>query len=300
MASQVTIRNTSGVRRTIPFEVLTEYDLAFGIHDSQGRLQEDEIHNGPVVLYNPEHIGRGIEVSWNDNIRNEIHLSLPLPCTIHDMDVLYRVTARIMEFWQVDSFIQDGNTFNLSVIDALKKMFIDYCIGALRETGDNRHGDSVIIYPAVKNPLYLSVAQLTEFGEDQDMEGFSLLLHQLQERDLYYASPMLYSDKQGKLFGAYAIVAQTDTILPYKRHPSPFARDARTGDPVECSLFVASLTSLEKKRRVATVSYEDFLQEIDVELLEKYDEGHFILPGLSEREIERIASQGYRNPLEYA
>lgn len=300
MASQITIRSTAGVRRTLPFEVLSEYDLGYGIHDAYGRLQEDEIKNGPVVLYNPEHIGRGIEVNWNDNIRDEIHLSLPLPCTIHDIDVLYRVTARIMEYWQVNSFIQDGNVFNLEVVDALKKMFIDYCIAALKETGDNRHGDSVIIYPAVKNPLYLSVPQLTEFGEDQDMEGFSLLLHQLQERDLYYASPILYNDKEGKLFGAYAIVASTDTVLPYKRHPSPFARDARTGDPIECDLFVASLTSMQKRKRLATISYQDFLKEIDVSSLEKYDEAHFILPGLSEDEIERIASQGYPNPLEYS
>ena len=129
------------------------------------------------------------------------------------------------------------------------------------------------------------------------MEGFSLLLHQLQERELYYASAILYNDREGKLFGAYAIVASTDTILPYKPHPSPFARDGRTGDPVECDLFVASLTSLQKKKRLATISYQDFLKEIDVSSLEKYDEAHFILPGLSEQEVERIACQGYQNPL---
>ena len=46
------------------------------------------------------------------------------------------------------------------------------------------------------------------------------------------------------------------------------------------------------------MSYQDFLKEIDVSAMEKYDEEHFILSGLSEQEVERIASLGYPDPLE--
>ena len=298
MPSQLVIRNRSGYRRPLIFDILVENDLAYGVHDGSWRLKEDEIAEGRVVIYNPEHIGRGIEVLWNDSLTRDVRLTLPLPCTIHDMDVLYRVAARIMAYWETDSFIQDGNVFNLEVIDALKKSFIDYCIRALKETRDSLPGADTQVMICVKNPLYLSVDQLVEFGEDQDMEGFSLLLHQLQERDLYYGSPAIYRKPDGSHFGAYAIVADTDTVLPYKPHPAPLTVDPSTGRPLECDLYVASLTSLSRRKRLATVSYDDFLKAIDVSSMERYDNAHFILKGLSEDEVSRIASLGYKDPLE--
>lgn len=298
MATEVIVRNRGYNRNPLPFSVLVENDLAYGVHDSAWRLQDLTVEPGRVIIYNPEHIGRGIEVQWDDNIKNEIHLRLPLPCTIHDMDVLYRVTARVMNYWGMEKFIQDGNVFNLDVVDALKKTFIDFCIRNLKETRDNMPHSSEYIMLAVRNPLYLSVDQLVEFGEDQDMEGFSLLLHQLQERDLYYASPAIYRKPDGSYFGAFAIIADTDSILPYKPHVPLLARDPATGGELKCEVYVAALNSLKKKKRLASMSYQDFLKEIDVSAMEKYDEEHFILSGLSEQEVERIASLGYPDPLE--
>ncbi len=297
MPSQVIIRNRSGYRKPLDIYTLVQDDLAYGIHDSSWRLKEGELAEGKVVIYNPEHIGRGIEVNWSDFLNREVRLTLPLPCTIHDMDVLYRVTSRIMDYWDTDSFSQDGNIFNLEVIDALKKSFIDYCIRALKETRDALPGSDTQVMICVKNPLYLSADQLVEFGEDQDMEGFSLLLHQLQERDLYYGSPMIYRKSDGELFGVYAVVADTDTVLPYIPHPAPLTVDPGTGKPLECDLYVASLTSLSRKKRLAAISYYDLLKEIDINSMERYDNAHFILPGLSESEITRIAQMGYPDPL---
>ena len=298
MPSQVVIRNRSGYRKPLDIYTLVQDDLAFGVHDSSWRLREGELAEGRVVIYNPEHIGRGIEVQWNDFLNRDVRLTLPLPCTIHDMDVLYRVTSRIMAYWDAESFMQDGNIFNLEVIDALKKSFIDYCIRALRETRDALPGQDTQVLICVKNPVYLSVDQLVEFGEDQDMEGFSVLLHQLQERDLYYGSPMIYRKGTGDLFGVYAIVADTDTILPYVPHTAPMTVDPVTGEPLKCDTYVASLTSLAYKKRLAAISYSDFLKEIDVDSMERYDNAHFILKGLSEEKIIRIARAGHPDPLE--
>ncbi len=298
MPSQVVIRNRSGYRKPLDIYTLVQDDLAFGVHDSSWRLKEGELADGRVVIYNPEHIGRGIEVQWNDFLNRDVRLSLPLPCTIHDMDVLYRVTSRIMAYWDVESFMQDGNIFNLEVIDALKKSFIDYCIRALRETRDALPGRETQVLICARNPLYLSVDQLVEFGEDQDMEGFSLLLHQLQERDLYYGSAMIYRRGSGDFLGVYAIVADTDTILPYIPHTAPLTVDPQTGKPLECDRYVASLTSLARKKRLAAISYSDFLKEINADGMERYDSAHFILKGLSEEEISRIARAGHPDPLE--
>ena len=298
MISEVIVRNRGYNRTPLPFYVLVENDLAYGVQDAAGRLQDFSVDNGTVVIYNPEHIGRGIRVNWNDNIKNEIHLGLPLPCTIHDMDVLYRVTGRIMEYWGMEKFIQDGNVFILGVTDALKKSYIDFCIRNLKETRDSVSGQDICVMSAVRNPLYLSASQLVEFGEDQDMEGFSLLLHQLQERDFYYASPAVYRKQDGSFFGAYAIVADTDTVLPYIPHVPAGAKDPATDEPLVCSVYVAALNSLKRKKRLASIAYRDFLKEIDVSSMERYDEAHFILKGLDENETERIASAGYPDPLE--
>ena len=104
MPSQVVIRNRSGYRKPLDIYTLVQNDLAYGVHDSSWRLKEGELAEGRVVIYNPEHIGRGIEVQWSDFLNRDVRLSLPLPCTIHDMDVLYRVTSRIMAYWDADSF----------------------------------------------------------------------------------------------------------------------------------------------------------------------------------------------------
>ena len=298
MASEVIIRNRGLYHKALNFDVLVGNDLSYGMLDGSWRLQDNVVEEGPVVIYKPDHIGRGIEVLWKENCKDRIKLSMPLPCTIHDMDVLYKVTSRIMNYWGVDKFSQDGNVFNLEVIDALKKSYIDYCIRSLKEIKETLHGSEVFVMLCARNPLYLSTDQLVEFGEDQDMEGFSLLLHEKQERDLYYASPSIYHYKNGTYFGAYAIVADTDSILPYTPHVPVMAKDPATGEDLQCAFYVAGLNSLKQKKNLGTISYSDFLKEIDVSKLEKYDEAHFILPGLSEEEIKRIAQYGYPNPLD--
>ena len=111
MPSQVIIRNRSGYRKPLDIYTLVQDDLAYGIHDSSWRLKEGELAEGKVVIYNPEHIGRGIEVNWSDFLNREVSLTLPLPCTIHDMDVLYRVTSRIMAYWDAESFMPPSPSF---------------------------------------------------------------------------------------------------------------------------------------------------------------------------------------------
>ena len=76
MPSQVVIRNRSGYRKPLDIYTLVEDDLAFGVHDSSWRLKEGELAEGRVVIYNPEHIGRGIEVMWNDSLNRDVRLTL--------------------------------------------------------------------------------------------------------------------------------------------------------------------------------------------------------------------------------
>lgn len=292
MALEIKITQKGLLKKELELEDITGGTLKYGVLDYAWRMQEDRLDGDEIVFYNPKHIGRGVTVNWSEGMKEELILSMPLPATFYDVDLVYDIVKRVCEKWNADSFLQDDVSYQVADIAKLckeQKEYMPSWLAARRE----RHsaGYEIEILPSVMWPLECDTAMLAEFGENKDMEGFAKYLHEHQALDLFYAAPRFYEVGDTETYlASYAITATVDSIIPMKPEVPFFASN------LECNQFVVVLVSIEQQRAVGRISYEDFAKAIEIEKLEKFDEGHVIMPELSEERILEIINQ-YEDPL---
>lgn len=292
MALEIKITQKGFLKKGLNLEDITGGTLKYGVSDYAWRLQEDSLDGGEIIFYDPKHIGRGAEINFSEGMKGEFALSMPLPATYYDVDMVYEIVKRVCEKWNVSSFLQDDVSYEVGEIPKLceqQKEYMHSWLAANREK--NAEGYGVEIFPCVMWPLECDTAMLAEFGENKDMEGFATYLHKHQALDLFYAAPRFYEFGDTNTYlASYAITATVDSIIPIKPEVPFFARH------IECNQFVVVLVSIEQQNAVGRISYEDFAKAIEIEKLEKFDEGHVIMPELSEKQILEIANT-YEDPL---
>lgn len=292
MALEIKITQKGILKKELELKDITGGTLRYGVLDYAWRLQEDTLDGEARVFYDPKHIGRGVEVSWSEDLKEELNLSLPLPATFYDLDMVYGIVERVCKKWGTDSFLQDGVSCEVGDIPKLcekQKEWMPAFLASNKEK--NSAGYGVEILPCVMWPIECDTRMLAEFGETKDMEGFALYLHKHQALDLFYAAPRFYEVGDTKKYlASYVITATCDSIIPMKPEVPFYARS------LECNQFIVILVSIEKQEAVGRISYEDFMKAIEIEKLEKFDEGHVIMPELSEERILEIVNQ-YEDPL---
>lgn len=62
------------LKKTIPLDVIVGDELAFGINDGMRMVGDDQ--EGNMIFYNPNSIGRGFNISWDEERKNELNLRL--------------------------------------------------------------------------------------------------------------------------------------------------------------------------------------------------------------------------------
>lgn len=258
---------------------------------------EEGIVEGANIIYDPEHIGRGFEFDWNNDLKNEIHLRLNFLSTIYDIKIFYECIKTIMTLWGAKSFEQDGTEVKLEYIDAAKESAIEYNKQYLEMQSDMEEKYANLVILGAMNPIHLECEKIGEFVKNNDLEGYAALLHNLQKEDLYYAVPRIYRVNGKDFFGNYAVTANTDSILPLKASEPPFLKNPDTGNDLKCAFFSVTLVSLEKEGPVGRMSFDDFAKAVDLESLPRYDMNHVILSGLSEERIMELAGMPHVDPL---
>ena len=287
MAIEIIIRQ-KGFFHKVPLELedLTDGHLEYGVMDFGYRLVPRETE-GVVVFYDPDHIGRGMETTYEENIKDRIVLRLPDFSTKYDTAMLYEMTKRICRKWDTEEFEQNGRRVTVFDIPELKDQAEEFCMDYFRQIRNFVREDRMVITAALW-PLRIPTDLLEKFGTENDAEGYAQYLHACQSRDLYYALPVIYQSRRtGELFGVYAISSGTDTIISLEPEVP-----ASVGLPKErISFFAVSLVSIQEKKALSTIRFEDFIAEIKGDPMEAYDDCHVILPGLSEEKMAEIASK---------
>ena len=296
MSSEVIIRQKGLFKKVITKEMIVgEYH--YGVLDDKYRLDEGKWIEGYNIVFDNEHIGRGVEVKYTKDMKNEVCLKLPYVCTRYDIELFYKLIRNICEICKTDTFEQDGAIYKLEDINKCILDQRNYCIGLLKDIKEMVLGDVITIF-AVKYPLTVSVEDLREFGLREDEEGFADYLHTKQYRDLYYASPTIYrNNDDGTYFAVYSVTAGVDTIFPFKAHTPPLlTADPSTNKPLEIDKYIVGLGILESDE-FASIAFEDFIKEIDVFQYEKIDTLHVVMPALSVERVREILAKGYKDPL---
>lgn len=86
MARELFIRNSRLLKKPLSMsDIVSGHKWSYGTLDDHGRLDEGKIYNnGPLIIYDTEKIGRGIQILDHDSSK-EIHLALVLPATEGDV-----------------------------------------------------------------------------------------------------------------------------------------------------------------------------------------------------------------------
>lgn len=297
MAIDIEIKQNGFMKRELRIEDITAGKYKYGVMDECWRLDEGSIQGESIIFYNPEHIGRGVEIDWKPGIKDSIHLHLPVPATCYDIDLCFDIVQNVCKTWNTRTFYHNEEKVYEKDIKGLIEQHKNYALSILASTSENRQADDHLILFCVMHPISFDTTTLSEFGHGGDAEGYAKLLHDKQSRDLYYAVSRVYTKPDGSNFGAYAVAADVDTILPIRPEPPLMMMDSKTGEPIKCSQFVVNVGSLENADIGGTISYEDFAEGIGLASLEKYDANHVILPGLTEGTVKELVEK-YHNPLE--
>ena len=95
MSIDVCIKQKGLFKKTIPLDVIVDDELAFGINDGMRMVGDDQ--EGNMIFYNPNSIGRGFHISWDEEEKNELNLRLLNPTTTDEMRSFFNCLRRITE-----------------------------------------------------------------------------------------------------------------------------------------------------------------------------------------------------------
>ena len=282
MSRDLIVRNNHLIKKPLSINDLIDGSTyAYGTLDEYDRMVEfDKIGDGPLIVYDRNHIGRGVQIE--ELSKKQIKLSLPLPATAYDIDVLYYLARKAAERWGNNVIIDPDweNRFGLNDIDTHKKADYGSSIKILASWPLSDPGTTCL--PCALFPISIENKSLGAFGSETNYDGFARYLHERQEIDAYYTRGLLTSlpDVEG-VSSLYILVDQGICILPFK--PKNSYRD---GDDVkECDKYFIAYWHGENLMKM---EYNVFLESVSPEKKKPFDASHLQLSAMSEEELVAI------------
>ena len=282
MARELFIRNSRLLKRPLSMsDVVSGRKWSYGILDDHGRLEEGKIsNNGPLVIYDTENIGRGIQILDHDSGK-EIHLALVLPATEGDVRVLYDVAKRIAELWKSKHISVDGDIEEVSNLDHCIDFDIKTHISVLRNARRIFNESEYLNLACATLPVCISIEQLESFADEYN--EFGHYLHEKQ-KIAAYKSAALFAQLDDVICSIYVFFDNGAIILP--REPEmKFTQDGEVYICEESYIFVHELFEGEK---ISTMRFNDFVNRVPSDKKTEFDYKHILISPLTSEELQAI------------
>lgn len=282
MARELFIRNSRILKKQLSMsDIISGQKWSYGTLDDQGRLDEGKTdNNGPLIIYDTENIGRGIQILNHDSSK-EIHLALVLPATEGDVRMLYNVAKRIAELWKTKQISIDGDNEDVSNLDH----YIDFDLkthrSVLRNARQVFSGSDYVNLPCATLPIWVSVEQLEVFADDY--KEFGNYLHDKQ-KIAAYKSEALFAQLDDVICSIYVFFDNGAIILP-KDPEMKFSQDGEIYTCEESYIFVHELFEGE---RVSKMSFSDFVNKVPSDKKTEFDHKHILYSPLTSEELRAI------------
>ena len=282
MSVDVIIKQKGLFKKKLSLKDILMDKFKYGRYNENYILYPEERGDGEITIYNPQCIGRGISVIWNEEEINEIGLHMLLPTTNSEINDFYDLIEHLCMLWKTKTFIQDGEERSLNELNDLKMNMKAYSFETLQSfLTEHDNGN----FFCAMWPYSFQAKDVKHWLEDQTLMAFEKDLHENQLKDLYYANPRYYRDQDNKIMGVYTVTATVDTIFPI-RPIVPFSQvNFENGESLEADYYSVALVSIEKDDMIGSLKFEDFINEISRQELHEFDSEHFYFNGLSENQI---------------
>jgi hypothetical protein len=262
-------------------DIVSGHEWTYGTLDDHGRLEEGKINNsGPLIIYDTESIGRGIQILNHDSSK-EIHLALVLPATEGDVRMLYEVAKRIAELWKSKQISVDGDKEDISNLDHCIEFDIKTHRSVLRNARQIFNEREYLNLPCATLPICISIEQLENFADDY--KGFGHYLHEKQ-KIAAYMSAALFAQLDDVICSIYVFFDNGEIILP-KEPAMKFTQDGEIYTCKESYIFVRDLFEGEK---ISKMRFNDFVNRVPSDKKMEFDYKHVLFNPLTSEELQAI------------
>ena len=282
MARELFIRNSRLLKKPLSMsDIVSGHKWSYGTLDDHGRLDKGKIdNNGPLIIYDTENIGRGIQILDHDSSK-EIHLALVLPATEGDVRMLYDVAKRIAELWKSKHISVDGDKEDVSNLDHCIDFDIKTHKSVLRNARQIFNGSEYLNLACATLPVCISIEQLENFADDYN--EFGHYLHEKQMISAYKSAP-LFAQLDDVICSIYVFFDNGAIILP--RVPEmKFTQDGEIYTCMESYIFVHDLFEGEK---ICKMRFDDFVGRVPSEKKTEFDYRHILINPLTSEELQAI------------
>ena len=282
MARELFIQNSRLLKKPLSIsDILSGHKWSYGTLDDHGRLDEGKVdNNGPLIIYDKENIGRGIQILNYDSSK-EIHLALVHPATEGDVRMLYDVAKRIAELWKSKHISVDGDKEDVSNLDHCIDFDIKTHKSVLRNARQIFNGSEYLNLACATLPVCISIEQLENFADDYN--EFGHYLHEKQMISAYKSAP-LFAQLDDVICSIYVFFDNGAIILP--RVPEmKFTQDGEIYTCVESYIFVHDLFEGEK---ISKMRFDDFVGRVPSEKKTEFDYRHILINPLTSEELQAI------------
>lgn len=282
MARELFIRNSRLLKKPLSMsDIVSGHKWSYGTLDDHGRLDKGKIdNNGPLIIYDTENIGRGIQILDHDSSK-EIHLALVLPATEGDVRMLYEVAKRIAELWKSKHISVDGDKEDVSNLDHCIDFDIKTHKSVLRNARQIFNGSEYLNLACATLPVCISIEQLENFADDYN--EFGHYLHEKQMISAYKSAP-LFAQLDDVICSIYVFFDNGEIILP-KEPEMKFTQDGEIYTCEESYIFIHDLFEGEK---MSKMRFRDFVGRVPSEKKMEFDYRHILINPLTSEELQAI------------
>ena len=282
MARELFIRNSRLLKKPLSMsEIVSGHKWSYGTLDDHGRLDEGKIdNNGPLIIYDTEKIGRGIQILDHDSSK-EIHLALVLPATEGDVRMLYDVAKRIAELWKSKHISVDGDKEDVSNLDHCIDFDIKTHKSVLRNARQIFNGSEYLNLACATLPVCISIEQLENFADDYN--EFGHYLHEKQMISAYKSAP-LFAQLDDVICSIYVFFDNGEIILP-KEPEMKFTQEGEIYTCEESYIFIHDLFEGEK---ISKMRFNDFVNRVPSDKKMEFDYKHVLINPLTSEELQAI------------
>lgn len=280
MAREIIIHNGQLFKHSLSIEdIIGSENYGYGISDDHFRLDIGKTSGGPLIIFDNDNIGRGIQII-DLSSKKKLHLALAIPATENDVKMLYKLASRIASLWKTKYIFVEEDKVALQNIDIYIQHDIDVSEKLLKDANEV-FGHEEILFPCATIPITFSIAQLQDFASNP--EGFGTFLHEKQEIGAYFSAP-LFHHVNDMFHVLYVVFDGGHIILPN----TPQMSFRSEGKEVSCNQSFVVCSNLFPGEKLSKISFPDFLDRVPAEKKSKFDVVHTLINPMSIEELQSI------------
>lgn len=278
MGIDITLQQKGLRKKNIDLTLLKKVAANLEIATSDGTFRIQEYDNEPLdtialLIYDPDILSRGFTLEVSKN-HHDCFLRQTYFCSDNDIRQFFSFLKRLAKQLNITQYDKDGEILQVSDIMERTEFEIAFNRRTLHEVfKEEKYPDTIY---AVKNPISIGPVvkeAILQMSEEDAMNYWTSYLHDLQDEDYYYAMPSFFQNKEGEIFGGYALTEDCFSVFP-KQPYVPFGYDLKAED---ISYYLLTIVSYPQETEPIRMPYEELWNYFPLDSLSEYDNKHVFL-----------------------